>query len=263
MKGFLYFLGGLCVFTEISMFLRATNGLETFSFIYITTMVVLALLACLFLFKANSLISPSKNNVARIGHKPIDDLVQTTDKVNVNTVKPIDYLIASDIDREILKQDSLELYNDVLTDDSRTNVDKELILYLLIPYQISMIKYGLNKEFYEQPDYLKMMVGFDDEVSLIKNRSSYISPSLRIISKDDSYYIKAYPDYFYIAFPDVVCWAVHKGRLKVRQIYSFYKESELLIDGYLRAEIVQKVINLYLNNTGLDLECKIINQTEI
>lgn len=108
-----------------------------------------------------------------------------------------------------------------------------------------------------------MAIGLDDEISLIKNRSSYISHSLKIISKDDNYSIKAFPDYFYIGFPDVVIWAVYEGRLKVREIYAPYDESELFVEGYLRGDIVEKIINLYLKTTGLELECRIVDQNQV
>lgn len=52
MKGFLYFLVGLTIFTEISMFMRAANGLEQFSFIYLTTMIILAVVGYFFFSKA-------------------------------------------------------------------------------------------------------------------------------------------------------------------------------------------------------------------
>ena len=55
MKGFLYFLGGICVFTEISMYARASSGLEQFSPTYIISMLIIGIVAFLFFSKAENI----------------------------------------------------------------------------------------------------------------------------------------------------------------------------------------------------------------
>jgi hypothetical protein len=82
MKGFLYFLGGACVLTEISMLMRATNGLEEFSFGYIITMIIIGCLGVFFLSKASQALKstiPGKadeekviNENAKITNTPIE-----------------------------------------------------------------------------------------------------------------------------------------------------------------------------------------------
>lgn len=62
------------------------------------------------------------------------------------------YLIKSGVfEQKILDDDKLDHYNDLLCDDKIPENFKDLIRYFLIPYKISILKYTLNKEYYEDP----------------------------------------------------------------------------------------------------------------
>ena len=62
------------------------------------------------------------------------------------------YLIKSGVfEQKILDDDKIDLYNDLLRDDKIPENYKDLIRYFLIPNKISILKYTLNKEYYENP----------------------------------------------------------------------------------------------------------------
>ena len=265
MRSFLYTLGGLCIFTEISMFMRATNGFESFSFIYITTMVIIAVAAFFLFTKANSLLSQQKVISTQVENKSITTPEKFGDDKIESVIKPVqqkDYLIESNLDREILRKDSVRLYLDLLEEPTTSKSDKELISDFLMPYRISLVKYGFNKEFYELPDLIQSTFN-EDDLYLGRNGYRYVSPSLKIIGKNPDLKVRAYPDYFFIAFPDVVYWALETEILKVNQMLSFYTDAELIIDGFANPDILKKIINLYLKSTKNELECRIIDHYQL
>ena len=83
------------------------------------------------------------------------------------------YLIKSGVfEQKILDDDKLDLYNDLLLDDKIPENFKDLIRYFLIPNKISILKYTLNKEYYEDP----FPVDF-------RNNHKHIAPSLKKIKE--------------------------------------------------------------------------------
>jgi hypothetical protein len=71
-------------------------------------------------------------------------------------------------EQKILDEDKLDLYNDLSRDDKIPENYKDLIRYFLIPNKISILKYNLNKEYYENP----FPVDFH-------NNHKHIAPSLK------------------------------------------------------------------------------------
>jgi hypothetical protein len=158
------------------------------------------------------------------------------------------YLIKSGVfEQKILDDDKIDLYNDLLRDDKIPENYKDLIRYFLIPNKISILKYTLNKEYYENP----FPVDFH-------NNHKHIAPSLKKIKENPFDIAMGYPSWFFIAFPDVAFWAMKGDGLElIKKRFKNLSEEELIDGNHIRANLLNDIIKLYQNNTNKPLECKI------
>lgn len=158
------------------------------------------------------------------------------------------YLIQSGaFEQRILDNDKLILYNDLLRDDEIPEDFKVVIQSFLIPYKISVLKYTLNEEYFEEPfsaDFQKTVL--------------HIAPSLRKIRENPFDIPMGYPRWFFIAFPDVVLWAMKgEGFESIKRRYRNLSEEEIVDDNYIRSSLLHDIINLYQNTTNKPLECRL------
>jgi hypothetical protein len=158
------------------------------------------------------------------------------------------YLIKSGVlEQKTLDEDNLDHYNDILRDVEVDQQFKDLIRYFLIPYKISILKFSLNQEYYQNP----YPIDFE-------NNHRHIAPSLKKIKENPLDVAMGYPSWFFIAFPDVALWAM-KGEgveLVVRKFKNF-SEEELVEGNYIRTHLLNDIIKLYQSNTNKPLECKL------
>lgn len=245
MKGFLYFLFGLAIFFEISMTMRVIYGLEQFTMLYLFFMTLIGMAGGICLLKTKSLKPIETKSVTPI----VQPLYDNFQKV----LSFEDYLINSGIDINILKTDeenSIKAYSEVLQDDEIEQFFKDIIIQFLLPYYISATKFSINKAYYELPIHFN--IGASDNYDMV-------SPSLKVIAGNSEYSVKAYPDFFYIAFPDVIKWALTKGWNKVEELLIENKEElEKITGDQISPRILRGIIDLYLKTTRCELECKII-----
>ena len=153
------------------------------------------------------------------------------------------------IPEEILEDDNLDKYNLLLQDEKTSDFLKSLIKYFLVPYKISLLKFTLNKEYYENPYPIDFT-----------NNHIYISPSLKKIKKlkENPFNIPlGYPNWFFIAFPDVALWAFEGEGLKlIKNRFKNIPEDELVDGKHISPDLLDDIIKLYQNNTNKQLECK-------
>lgn len=159
-----------------------------------------------------------------------------------------DYLVkAGTIDQKRLDEDSLELYDDILNGDL-DEYTKQIISIYYRPFEISILKYMLNREYLYDPNPIDLRHGH-----------SQIAPSLKIIKENwISHNAPGYPSWFYMVFPDVAIWAI-KGDGKKLIIKKFRKlnESEFIENKQIKGEYLIEIIKLYKSKTGNTLECAI------
>lgn len=165
-----------------------------------------------------------------------------------------DYLLKSgfsDINAKALN--NVNSWDKILADPATTSDDAKLIHRFFKPYKISLLKFILNKDCYEKSTFL------DDVTDKYE-----VAPSLRkIIDAPFEYKVPAYPDWFYIAFPDVVIWCMDgDGKQLLREKISGLTEEVVVEDGHFNASILESVIELYLKHNQNLLECQIYSGHE-
>lgn len=157
------------------------------------------------------------------------------------------YLLKSGVfEKKIQDDDNLEQYNDILHDDEASNNFKDLIRYFLIPYKISILKYTLNKEYYEDP------FPIDNH-----NNHKHIAPSLKKLKENPLEIAMGYPSWFLIAFPDVSLWVMKGDGFEIiKNRFEKCTEEELSDGNHIRLNLLNDIIKLYLLKTNKSLECK-------
>lgn len=157
------------------------------------------------------------------------------------------YLIRSGaFEKKLLDQDTLALYNSLLQDTTTSDFYKDIIRYFLLPYEISLLKFNLNNAYYEDPFPLDPHTQYD-----------HIAPSLRALKPHLSEATAAYPDWFFVAFPDVALWAIRgEGLPQVKSRFRQLSADEWLDGKHIHANWLNDIIQLYLSTTGQPLECK-------
>ncbi len=157
------------------------------------------------------------------------------------------YLIKSGVfNQEIIDEDKLENWNDILRDNKSPQNIKDLINEFMIPYKISPLKTILNKECYESP-----FGNFDMDSSL------HIAPTLKKLKENNFDIPMGYPNWFIISFPDVVFWAMKGyGHEIIMKKFNTLNDDEINDGNYICANLLHYIIKLYLKSTNKLLECK-------
>src|SRR5690554_3168750 len=107
------------------------------------------------------------------------------------------YLLSSKVfDNKTLNNKKLEDFDRILTNPDTDPYFKKVINLFLKPYNISLLKWTLNDEYFKHPF----------PVDLHHNHR-HIAPSLKRIKEDSTKRAMGYPSWFYAAFPDVLEWA--------------------------------------------------------
>lgn len=157
------------------------------------------------------------------------------------------YLIKSGVfEQKIIDEDIMDDYNDLLRDKEISDFYKDLIRYFLIPYNISLLKFTLNKEYFENPYPIDF-----------QHNHKHIAPSLKKIKENPFDIAMGYPSWFIIAFPDVSLWVMKGAGLElIKNRLKNLSEEELVDGNHLRSNILNDIIKLYQSNTNKILECK-------
>jgi len=157
--------------------------------------------------------------------------------------KSTDYLQPSNAEEhQIMSEDKLSNYNELLNEEEVPEYFKSVIRLFLIPNKISPLKFQINMECFED---------------FYSRGSDNVAPSLIKFKQHGLDRPMGYPDWFYIAFPDVALWAIHGGGIElVEKKLQNYSEEEIFDGDHLNISILIGIIRMYLNNTSKSLECK-------
>ena len=157
------------------------------------------------------------------------------------------YLLKSgSFEQKILDDDKLELYNDLLRDNKTSDNIKDVIRGFFIPYKISLLKFSLNKEYYENPHTV-----------IFYNNDKHIAPSLKKIMENQFDIAMGYPSWFIIAFPDVVLWVMQGDGFEIiNKRFKNLTDDEIGDGNHIRPNLLNDTIKLYQSNTSKPLECK-------
>ena len=147
-----------------------------------------------------------------------------------------------------MENDKMKAWQELLADAQVSPIMKTIIRDFFIYYKIDPVKYSINMDATADP-YRFLM--YEDE--------PLFSKSLQEFQKRPSLKALGYPDWFYLAFPDVALWALDGlGVEVIRKEFSHFTE-EMLIDlnrRQIKEQHLKRVIDLYLLEDNL-LECKI------
>lgn len=213
--------------------------------IVISIVFILVFVLFFYYFVSNS-DSSNSNTTQKINYNTSQS--STHNKINNGTC----YLTKSDaIKPEMIEDDKLNNYHDLLQDEEIPDSFKNIIKRFLLPYRISILKYSLNNEYFNKSTHFLSLPPPD-----LIHKHSYIAPSLKQIKENPMNMAMGYPSWFYIAFPDVYLWASKGyGSTLITNKYKSFKEIEFVSDGIIRLEILDDIIKLYLSNTNKTLEC--------
>ena len=206
----------------------------------------------------NLLLSDIKNysNLKNSPKKDTDSIIKVANDLNernkesniISGIDNSDYLVKSGTFDQELDEDTLEWHDGLLNDDDVDEFTKQLILKILKPFKISMLKFKLNLEYFNEPYH-----------SDLRNDHSYIAPSLKTIKKNwYSHFAAGYPNWFYVAFPDVSIWAIRgKGKELIKKKFRKLKESDFIENNHIKIKYLIKIIEYYRRETMNTLECAI------
>lgn len=250
MKILYYILFGWALLTAFSMIMRITSENIEIDLPFIAAIVIISWLGYFFLKKATQkkpgVSSEEESEVLKIPQVKVPPAPESLDQnkiISASTKTKVNYLLQADyLDQEILDSEKMLSWEEILADERTDEEFEEAIKDFLIPYRISVLKYSLNRDYYENP-YQKL--GSQDK---------HIAPSLKIIRDDFKYKVRFYPSWFYIAFPDVLKWAVdpNEGWPKVETILKPF--SEVLLEN--QNHLLNKIIELFYNERQ-SLECEL------
>lgn len=139
----------------------------------------------------------------------------------------------------------IEQWKDMMSDSSFPEELKELIKEFFIPFSIDPMKFLVNLDATTDPFRYIM---YDDE--------PLFSNTLRNFQEDPTLRAFGYPDWFYLAFPDVVMWATGTGKIMVMDNLKEFKEYEVIDDDTrkINHDILKSIILLFLKD-GNTFEC--------
>jgi hypothetical protein len=164
--------------------------------------------------------------------------------------KKIDYLLESGIDRNLLKQDEMACYRELMKEKNLSEElleSKEIVTKFYYKYEISLIKISFNKEYFETPvRHIK---------SIPHKENEFVAPSLIKLGNSLNLQIKIFPDWYYQGFPDVILWAISEGETIIKPIISKYTYEEFK-ESNLKYKILTIIIDKYLESHD-QLECGI------
>lgn len=156
------------------------------------------------------------------------------------------YLTESKVfEQSILEEDELSVYNEFLSDKDIPDELRLIITKFLVPYKISFLKFNLNKEYYGNPypiDY--------------RHNHKHIAPSLKLIKANKKDVPLAYPNWVFAAFPDVIWWIMNDGKSQMANIIKNRSMQDISDGRYIKDSMLIEIINLYMNKTGKQLECR-------
>lgn len=136
-----------------------------------------------------------------------------------------------------------------MKDINTPNNLKIVINQFLIPYKISILKFGFNNEFFETN------LPFS---SLYENGYEHVSPSLRKIQENRIAIPRIYPNWVFSAFPDVVLWSMKgNGKAILYNKFNGLTDDELKDGNHIKLKLIKEIISLYQIDTNKTLECKI------
>jgi hypothetical protein len=173
-------------------------------------------------------------------------------KQNSHEDNPIGCYLASSnyYTKEIQEQDTLDAWTEVIAEEEIGDYFRTAINELILVNKISCVKFFLNDEFLEIPDYL--LSSFDDY--------SYIAPSLIKLRGLKDKTLKRFPHWFVCGFPDIFLWTTTEmGQNAALYIINSYPEDKRYTENLMSVEILKEIVNYYKRCTFKTLECKIYN----
>jgi uncharacterized protein (TIGR02145 family) len=174
------------------------------------------------------------------------------------------YLIRSGMyEQNFLDEYKLEILYELLSHDKIDDKFKEVIRDFFIPFKISPLKFVLNKDYYEDsgPPYSFRLL---NDGTVTRDYPKHIAPSLHFIKQNPLEMAMGYPEWFYMAFPDVAIWAM-KGEsfsLLKEKLFKYVSIEEFIDNKSIRNKYLIEIIKLYQNITNKPLECKIYGQDQ-
>ncbi|KAA9331159.1 hypothetical protein [Adhaeribacter soli] len=158
-----------------------------------------------------------------------------------------DYLVKSDrVDINELMKDNIELYRNMLSNKDTDETWKVFIEHFLLPYRISYFKFIYNKEYYT--------ASIQTRYSLDEKK---VSPTLLFFTEVPNIREEGYPEWFYMAFPDIADWVIlGEGIPVLKQEFAGISKEKLIINGQYTWPYLKMVIELYKSHTNNMLECE-------
>jgi uncharacterized protein (TIGR02145 family) len=173
------------------------------------------------------------------------------------------YLIRSGMnDLNFLDGYKLENFYEFLSTDKIDDKFKEVIRDFFIPFKISPLKFALNKDYYEDlaPPY---SFGLLNDGTVTGDYPKHIAPSLHFIKQNPMEMAMGYPEWFYMAFPDVAIWAIKGESVSLlKEKFKNVPIEEFIDNKSIRNKYLIEIIKLYQNITNKPLECKIYGQDQ-
>lgn len=146
-----------------------------------------------------------------------------------------------------MKEQELQLWTELANDSEVPLSMRSAISELFIPYKISIKKFHVNQDATSDPFRY-----------LMYDTNTLFSKTLKIFQQNPTLKAVGYPNWFYLAFPDVALWAIKgNGNKIIKEQFNNLSEDELISDNIIRLKYIKKIINLYSQNTAKVLEVSI------
>lgn len=143
-----------------------------------------------------------------------------------------------------MKKQELKQWEQFANDCDTPNFFKTIILDFFIFYEISFLKYSINNDATSDPFRY-----------LMYDTNTLFSSSLKAFQEETTMKAVGYPNWFYLAFPDVAMWAIKgEGNKIIKEQLSNLSEKEVIFNNVIRNEHLKTIINLYKQNSKKQLE---------
>lgn len=146
-----------------------------------------------------------------------------------------------------MKDSEIKQWNNLANDPEVPLSLRLAITELFIPYKISIVKFNVNLDATSDPYRY-----------FIYDENTLFSKSLRTFQQDPTLKAFGYPDWFYLAFPDVAIWAIRgDGNKTIKEQFKDLSENDLVSNRSIRLEHLKTIISLYIHNVKRPLEVSV------
>lgn len=143
-----------------------------------------------------------------------------------------------------MKESELRQWQQLANDSEIPSTMRAAITELFIPNKISILKYTVNQDATSDPFR-----------HIIYRDKTLFSKTLKIFQENTLLKAAGYPNWFYLAFPDVAMWSIKgEGYKLLEEKFKDLTLNELIYNNYIKLEHLQTIVNLYKQNVHTPLE---------